>query len=70
MQVKQYIYQSPSPNAVQMGRLDPSSQKSESTDFETKAESKSLKEVTQSSVVQSPQKIEPAISATKIDIYA
>jgi len=68
MQVKQYIYQSPSPNAVQMGRLDPSSQKSQSTDFAT--ESKSLKEVTQSPVVQSSQTIEPTVSATKIDTYA
>ena len=68
MQVNKYLYQSPSTSAVQFGRLDPSSQKSESTDFAGK--SNSLKEVTQEPIVESSQTIKPTVTATKIDIYA
>ena len=64
MQVNQYLYQSPSTNAVQVGRLDPSSQKSGSN------ESEKQKELLQDPVAQTTSKEQPIMSATKIDIYA
>lgn len=64
MQVNQYLYQSPSTNAVQVGRLDPSSQKADST------ESQKQNEVKQEAIAQTNPKEQPSISATKIDIYA
>ena len=68
MEIKQYLYKSPSTSSVQLGGLDPSSQKSDSGNFAN--ESKTLKEVTQDPVVQTSQTIEPTITSTKIDIYA
>ena len=74
MQVAQYIFQSPSPNPVQVGRLDPSSVKEQSSggsssslpkavvsQTETKAEMFASSEV---------KEVRPSVSATSIDLYA
>ena len=72
MQVNQYLYQSPSASSIQVGRLDPSSQKNDSSDVSQNfsSEIKTLKEVVQDSISTTSQTIEPTITTTKMDIYA
>lgn len=70
MQVAQYTFQSPSPNPVQVGRLDPSSVKEEklsslptnvTNPTQAKAESFSATQV---------QDVKPTVNAKSIDVYA
>ena len=73
MQVAKYTFQSPYPNPVQVGRLDPSSEKENAANSkqsdpaaftnETEQKAKSL----QSSLTQ---EVKPALSNNHIDLYA
>jgi hypothetical protein len=72
MQVAQYTYQSPSPSAIQVGKLDPSSVKDESTKSSAelpKATNETLNKA-QSFQATQVQEVKPTVSATSIDTYA
>ena len=70
MQVAKYLFQSPSPNPVQVGRLDPSSLKNEEqssslpksavNETAVKAESFAASEV---------QEVKPTVTENSIDLY-
>ena len=73
MQVAEYIFQSPYPSPVQVGRLDPNSLKDNSTNSnqsnpaamtnETEQKAKSL----ESSL---KQEVKPTVSNNRLDLYA
>jgi len=72
MQVAQYTYQSPSPSAVQVGKLDPSSVKDESAKSSVelpKATNETLSKA-QSFKATQVQEVKPTVTATSIDTYA
>lgn len=72
MNVKSYIYQSPSPQSVQFGRLDPSSKSSDSSQT-TESNLGSNKTFQDAQNFQSTQvsEVKPTVkSENTLDIYA
>lgn len=72
MQVAMYTYQSPSPNAVQVGRLDPSSVKDESTKSSSQQPPSTNATLAKAQNFQATQvqEVKPMVTATSIDTYA
>lgn len=72
MQVAQYTYQSPSPSAVQFGRLDPSSVKSESNASSSEQPQSTDQTVTKAQEFQATQtqEVAPVVSENRLDVYA
>ena len=69
MNVEQYLFQSPSPQRVQVGRPDPSVTKEE-TDTQAKAqESSKTVEQTQDLQVQEPEKLTLKSANQILDLY-
>ena len=69
MQVAKYLFQSPSPNPVQVGRLDPSSLKEESSSSLPKAVSNETALKAESFASTQTQEVKPTVSETALDIY-
>lgn len=72
MQVAQYTYQSPSPSAVQFGKLDPNSVKDEASKSSNelpKATNETLNKAQEFQATQ-VKEVKPTVSATSIDTYA
>ena len=69
MQVAQYLFQSPSTNPVQVGRLDPSSLKEESSSSLPKAVSNETALKAESFASTQTQELKPTVSADSIDVY-
>jgi len=67
MNVAQYTFQSPSPNQFQVGKPDPSSQKSDATTNSSTSESKTF----QTTKITQTKEVEPTVSSEHtLDIYA
>ena len=72
MQVAQYLFQSPSTSAVQVGRLDPSSVKEESSQSSAslpKAVTNETASKAQSFAQTQTQEVKPTVTANSIDLY-
>jgi len=69
MQVAKYLFQSPSPNPVQVGRLDPSSLKEESSSSLPKAVSNETALKAESFASTQTQEVKPTVSETVLDVY-
>jgi len=70
MQVAQYLFQSPSPNPVQVGRLDPSSLKEESSSSLPEAVTNETATKAQDFASTQVQEVKPTVTSNSIDIYA
>ena len=73
MQVAQYLFQSPSSSAVQVGRLDPSSVKEESKSSSSKLPSAATNETAskaQNFIATQTKEVKPSVTANTIDVYA
>jgi hypothetical protein len=72
MQVAQYTYQSPSPNAVQVGRLDPSSVKDDSSKSSNELPKSTNETLTKAQNFEATQvkEVTPTVTANSIDVYA
>ena len=70
MQVAKYLFQSPSPNPVQVGRLDPSSLKQETSNSLPKAVVNETAVKAQEFASTQVQEVKPSITANSIDVYA
>ena len=72
MQVAQYLFQSPSTSAVQVGRLDPSSVRegnSQSSSSLPKAALNETASKAQSFAQTQKQEVKPSVTANSIDLY-
>ena len=73
MQVTQYVFQSPYPNSVQFGRIDPSTKQDDSgSNSSTPApvKAKTFGEILQKNDVN-PQKVAPTVESKQtLDVYA
>ena len=71
MQVAQYLFQSPSTSAVQVGRLDPSSVKEENTQGSSlpKTVLNETASKAESFAQTQKQEVKPTVSANSIDLY-
>ena len=68
MQVKQYTFQSPSTSAVQVGRLDTSTQQNKST--ESAPSTNETQKRAESFVATQTQEVKPTLSDTRtLDTY-
>jgi len=70
MQVAQYTFQSPSTSQVQVGRLDPSSVKTEKTSSLPSAVTNPTQTKAESFSATQTQVIKPTVSTNSIDVYA
>ena len=72
MQVAQYTYQSPSTSAVQVGKLDPSSVKDESskTSSELPKSTNTSLAAAQSFQATQIKEVTPTVDSSSIDLYA
>ncbi len=70
MQVAKYLFQSPSPNPVQVGRLDPSSVKEEKQSSLPKAVVDETAVKAENFTASEVQEVKPTVSENSIDLYA
>lgn len=74
MEIKQYIFDSPSSSQVQIGKLDTSTQKQESFPVEnvasTATSSDTLKSVVSSAITSEEKATTPTNSSRLLDVYA
>ncbi len=72
MQVAQYTYQSPSPSAIQVGKLDPSSVKDNTSNTSSEVPKSTNETLTKAQNFQATQvqEVKPTVSSTSIDVYA
>ncbi len=72
MQVAKYLYQSPSPSPVQVGRLDPSSKKEDASTASSLPQSVVNQEASKAESFESSmvQEVKPTVSQNKLDVYA
>ena len=70
MQVAKYLFQSPSPNPVQVGRLDPSSLKQEQSNSLPKEVLNQTASKAESFASSEVQEVKPTITANSLDVYA
>lgn len=71
MQVAQYTYQSPSTSAVQVGKLDPSSVKSDTTSTTSEPPKSTNETLTKAQSFQATQttEVSPTVDANSLDLY-
>lgn len=71
MQVAQYTYESPSTSAVQVGKLDPSSLKENSTNTRSEPPKSTNETLTKAQDFQASQtkEVTPTVSENSIDLY-
>ena len=72
MQVAQYLFQSPSTSAVQVGRLDPSSVKEASSQSSASLPKAAINETAskaESFAQTQTQEVKPTVTANSIDLY-
>jgi len=69
MQVAKYLFQSPSSNPVQVGRLDPSSLKEESSSSLPKAAVNETANKAESFAASQVKEVKPTVTANSIDVY-
>ena len=71
MQVAQYLFQSPSPNPVQVGRLDPSSLKKEQSSSESlpKEALNTTASKAESFAATQVKEVKPTVAENSIDLY-
>ena len=74
MQVAQYLFQSPSPSPVQVGRLDPSSVNQQSTSSSSQDLPKAVVNQTETKAqafeISQKQDVKPTLDTNAIDFYA
>jgi len=69
MQVAKYLFQSPSPNPVQVGRLDPSSLKEDKQSSLPKVVVDETAVKAESFATSEVQKVKPTVTENSIDLY-
>lgn len=71
MQVAQYTYQSPSTSSIQVGRLDPSSVKDNSTNTTAQPPKSTNEALTRAQDFQATQtkEVTPTVNTNSIDLY-
>jgi len=70
MQIPQYIFKSPYSSPIQVGQLDPSSVKEDTSSAQTFTAPNETVQKAQSLQQEQKQSVTPTVSANTIDIYA
>ena len=70
MTVNSYLFQSPSPNQVQVGRLDPNSAQEKDTSSSPNTQNTALQAKADTFIATNTQEVKPTITANSIDVYA